>query len=120
MRRVCHYYSAELPTHCLIKLQFRDRLRIRTRRGRPLIMSATWPASRCKMDRSWGKIVNGTAPQANGDERVKSILAILFFVLINEMVWQKGPDAKAQRRKAAKSRKRTAEFFAPLRRKMRL
>ena len=31
LRRVCHYYSAELPTHCLIKLQFRDRLCIRIR-----------------------------------------------------------------------------------------
>ena len=40
LRRVCHYYSAELPTHCLIKLQFRDRLRIRTHRGRPLIIPA--------------------------------------------------------------------------------
>ena len=38
LRRVCHYYSAELPTHCLIKLQFRDRLRICTHRGRPLII----------------------------------------------------------------------------------
>ncbi len=38
LRRVCHYCSADLPTHCLIKLQFRDRLRIRTHRGRPLII----------------------------------------------------------------------------------
>ena len=38
LRRVCHYYSAELPIHCLIKLQVRDRLRIRTHRARPLII----------------------------------------------------------------------------------
>ena len=42
LRRVCHYYSAELPTRCLIKLQFRDRLRIRTHRGRPLIIPGFW------------------------------------------------------------------------------
>jgi hypothetical protein len=31
LRRVCHYCSAGLPTYCLIKLQFRDWLRIRIR-----------------------------------------------------------------------------------------
>ncbi len=38
LRRVCHYCSAGLPTHCLIKLQFRDWLCISIRRGHPLIM----------------------------------------------------------------------------------
>jgi hypothetical protein len=33
LRRVCHYCSAGLPTYCLIKLQFRDWLCIRTRTG---------------------------------------------------------------------------------------
>ena len=47
LRRVCHYYSAELPTHCLIKLQLRDRFCIRTHRGRPLII----PGFRCKVCR---------------------------------------------------------------------
>ena len=46
-RRMCHYYSAELPTQRLIKLQFRDRLRIRTHRGRPLII----PGFRCQVCR---------------------------------------------------------------------
>ncbi len=39
LRRVCHYCSAGLPSQCLIKLQFQDRLCIRIRRGHPLIMS---------------------------------------------------------------------------------
>jgi len=33
LRRVCHSSSAGLPTYCLIKLQFRDWLCIRTRTG---------------------------------------------------------------------------------------
>ena len=47
LRRVCHYYSAELPTHCLIKLQFRVRLCIHIHRGRPLII----PGFRCQVCR---------------------------------------------------------------------
>ena len=39
LRRVCHYCSAELPTQCLIKLQLRDRLCIRTRISHQPIVS---------------------------------------------------------------------------------
>ncbi len=35
---MCHAYSAGLPTQYLIELQPRDRLRIRTHRGRPLVI----------------------------------------------------------------------------------
>ena len=45
LRRVCHSYSAGLPSQRLIKLQFRDRLRIRTHRGRPLRI----PGFRCQV-----------------------------------------------------------------------
>ncbi len=38
LRRVCHYYSAELPTHCLIKLQFRTQLCAQVRTLRQQIM----------------------------------------------------------------------------------
>ena len=31
LRRMCNFYSAELPSQCLVKLQFRDRLCIDTR-----------------------------------------------------------------------------------------
>ena len=47
LRRVCHSCSAGLPSQRLIKLQFRDRLRIRTHRGRPLII----PGFRCQVCR---------------------------------------------------------------------
>ncbi len=32
---MCHYYSAELPTHCLIKLRYRNS---RSRPALPIIM----------------------------------------------------------------------------------
>ena len=60
LRRVCHSCSAELPTHCLIKLQFRDRLCIRTHRGRPLS-----PASAARFA-VWSNSSSGIASTASG------------------------------------------------------
>ncbi len=47
LRRLCHYCSAELPTHRLIKLQFRDRLCMRTSISHQPIM----PGFRCQVCR---------------------------------------------------------------------
>ena len=59
--RVCHYYSAELPTHCLIKLQFRDRLCVRTRISHQPIVSSF----RCQVCRLV-KLSSGIASTASG------------------------------------------------------
>ena len=47
LRSVCHAYSAQLPTKCLIKLQFRDQLCIRTRISHQPIV----PSFRCQVCR---------------------------------------------------------------------
>ena len=39
LRRMCHLYSAGLPPHCLVKLQFRYRLCIHTRIVQQPLMS---------------------------------------------------------------------------------
>ncbi len=39
LRRMCNFYSAELPSQCLVELQFRDRLYIDTRIVQQPIMS---------------------------------------------------------------------------------
>ncbi len=40
LRRMCHLYSAGLPTQCLVELQFRDRLCIYTRIMQQPIMTS--------------------------------------------------------------------------------
>lgn len=47
LRRLCHSYSAELPTQRLIKVQFRDRLCIPTRIAHQPIL----PGFRCQICR---------------------------------------------------------------------
>ncbi len=49
LRRVCHYCSARLPSQRLIKLQFRDRLRMRMRTRishQPIVPGFRWQACR--------------------------------------------------------------------------
>jgi len=47
LRRTCRYYSAELPTQRLIKLQLRDRLCIETR----IVQQPIMPGFRCQVCR---------------------------------------------------------------------
>jgi len=47
LRRMCHLYSAGLPPHCLVKLQFRDRLCIDTH----IVHQPIMPGFRCQVFR---------------------------------------------------------------------